>query len=234
MPRPLLPRSIGPVGLSSPVTVPQLPPRARDGGPTALFCLAQATPPPASRWVALTHPRWGRGEGWDPLGSSAPDPSPQAPVQGRSGNSIMIFCSAQAWPVPAYRVRPSYGWAEAVSTAKVEPPQLVQTFSEQTLQPGPAVHLKCTAAGDPTPEITWQLDSNRVTNSDSTGGALVVVQVIGQFVGAGGEVVSHLNITAIETNDGGLYSCIAASSVGSVRHDARINVYGLPYIRWVG
>lgn len=54
---------------------------------------------------------------------------------------------------------------------------------------------------------------------------------IGQYVSASGEVVSHLNISAIQTNDGGLYACVAASTVGSVRHSARLNVYGLPYIR---
>lgn len=46
-----------------------------------------------------------------------------------------------------------------------------------------------------------------------------------------GEVVSYLNISAVDTIDGGLYACIASSTVGSVRHAARLNVYGLPYIR---
>ena len=54
---------------------------------------------------------------------------------------------------------------------------------------------------------------------------------VGQYVTVNGEVVSHLNISSIHTNDGGLYSCIASSTVGSVRHSARLNVYGLPYIR---
>ena len=54
---------------------------------------------------------------------------------------------------------------------------------------------------------------------------------VGQYVTVNGEVVSHLNISAIHTNDGGLYACVASSTVGSVRHAARLNVYGLPYIR---
>lgn len=46
-----------------------------------------------------------------------------------------------------------------------------------------------------------------------------------------GDVVSHLNISSIHTNDGGLYKCIASSKVGSAEHAAKLNVYGLPFIR---
>lgn len=38
------------------------------------------------------------------------------------------------------------------------PPVLLYSFIEQTLQPGPAVSLKCSATGNPTPEVTWTLD----------------------------------------------------------------------------
>ena len=38
------------------------------------------------------------------------------------------------------------------------PPVLLYSFIEQTLQPGPAVSLKCSATGNPTPEVTWKLD----------------------------------------------------------------------------
>lgn len=54
---------------------------------------------------------------------------------------------------------------------------------------------------------------------------------VGQYVTVNGEVVSHLNISGVLTNDGGQYACVASSTVGSVRHAARLNVYGLPYIR---
>lgn len=48
----------------------------------------------------------------------------------------------------------------------VEPPQLTNTFKASTLQPGPSVYLKCVAAGNPTPEITWELDGTRLSNSE--------------------------------------------------------------------
>lgn len=38
------------------------------------------------------------------------------------------------------------------------PPILLYSFIEQTLQPGPAVSLKCSAAGNPTPQVLWTLD----------------------------------------------------------------------------
>jgi hypothetical protein len=54
---------------------------------------------------------------------------------------------------------------------------------------------------------------------------------VGQYVTVNGDVVSHLNISSIHTNDGGLYKCIASSKVGSAEHSAKLNVYGLPFIR---
>lgn len=37
-------------------------------------------------------------------------------------------------------------------------PELIYWFSEQTLQPGPTVSLKCVATGNPPPQFTWTLD----------------------------------------------------------------------------
>lgn len=45
-------------------------------------------------------------------------------------------------------------------------PELVYWFSEQTLQPGPSVSLKCVAMGHPPPQFTWLLDGFPIpTNS---------------------------------------------------------------------
>lgn len=37
-------------------------------------------------------------------------------------------------------------------------PQMVHTFNEQTLVPGPFVTLRCSAVGNPAPDISWLLD----------------------------------------------------------------------------
>jgi len=45
-------------------------------------------------------------------------------------------------------------------------PVLLYRFSEQTLQPGPSVSLKCVAKGNPPPRITWLLDGFPMEQND--------------------------------------------------------------------
>lgn len=54
---------------------------------------------------------------------------------------------------------------------------------------------------------------------------------IGQFVDLSGDVISHLNISHVRTEDGGLYKCRAANNIGEVWHMARLNIFGPPYVR---
>ncbi|XP_049867725.1 Down syndrome cell adhesion molecule-like protein Dscam2 isoform X8 [Pectinophora gossypiella] len=113
--------------------------------------------------------------------------------------------------------------AELKLGGRFEPPQIRHSFGEQTLRSGPSLRLKCVASGNPTPDIAWLLDGEKLTSGERL--------QIGQFVTAEGNVESHLNISSVHTNDGGLYSCIASSKVGSASHSSRVNVYGLPYVR---
>ncbi|XP_046465971.1 dscam family member AbsCAM isoform X1 [Neodiprion pinetum] len=117
----------------------------------------------------------------------------------------------------------------AQATAELQlgdaPPVLLYSFIEQTLQPGPAVSLKCSAAGNPTPQVAWALDGFPLpTNGRS---------VIGQYVTVHGDVISHVNISHVMVEDGGEYSCTAENRAGKTTHAARLNVYGLPYIRMI-
>ncbi|KPI92826.1 Down syndrome cell adhesion molecule-like protein CG42256 [Papilio xuthus] len=113
--------------------------------------------------------------------------------------------------------------AELKLGGRFEPPQIRHNFGEQTLRSGPPLRLRCVASGNPTPDIAWLLDGEKLSSGDRL--------QIGQFVTADGNVESNLNISSVHTNDGGLYSCIASSKVGSASHAARVNVYGLPYVR---
>uniref|UniRef100_A0A336KS01 CSON014681 protein n=1 Tax=Culicoides sonorensis TaxID=179676 RepID=A0A336KS01_CULSO len=105
----------------------------------------------------------------------------------------------------------------------VDPPVIKEAFTEETLHPGPSVFLRCIAHGNPTPEISWELDGKKISNNER--------YQVGQYVTVNGAVVSYLNITSVHTNDGGLYKCTASSKVGTVSHEAKLNIYGLPFIR---
>uniref|UniRef100_A0A1B0CC48 Ig-like domain-containing protein n=1 Tax=Lutzomyia longipalpis TaxID=7200 RepID=A0A1B0CC48_LUTLO len=102
-------------------------------------------------------------------------------------------------------------------------PHLTYKFIEQTMQPGPSVSLKCSATGNPTPQISWSLDGFPLPSNDRL--------MIGQYVTIFGDVISHVNISAVKSEDGGEYECAAKSISGSTSHSARLNVYGMPYIR---
>ncbi|XP_045464508.1 Down syndrome cell adhesion molecule-like protein Dscam2 isoform X3 [Harmonia axyridis] len=105
------------------------------------------------------------------------------------------------------------------------PPMLIYSFIEQTLQPGPAVSLKCSASGNPTPEISWSLDGFQLPSHGRF--------VIGQYVTVHGDVISHVNISHVMVEDGGEYTCTAKNRAGTSSHSARLNVYGMPYIRLI-
>lgn len=55
--------------------------------------------------------------------------------------------------------------------------------------------------------------------------------VIGQYVTVHGSVISHVNISSVNVEDGGEYRCTAKNRVGSISHSARLNIYGLPLVR---
>ncbi|XP_046991962.1 Down syndrome cell adhesion molecule-like protein Dscam2 [Schistocerca americana] len=105
-------------------------------------------------------------------------------------------------------------------------PELQSTFIEQALSPGPPVSLRCSAAGSPPPQFTWLLDGRPLTAA-----RLGHRYTIGQYVDQAGDVISHVNISSVRVQDGGLYTCSAANSMGTVFYEARLNIYGPPYVR---
>ena len=97
-------------------------------------------------------------------------------------------------------------------------PQLLYKFIRQTLAPGPHVSLKCIATGNPTPHISWNLDGFPLPQGDRF--------VIGQYMTLHGDVISHVNISNVQVEDGGIYQCVASNRVGDARHSADMRVYG--------
>ncbi|KAL4705617.1 hypothetical protein ACJJTC_018739 [Scirpophaga incertulas] len=108
-------------------------------------------------------------------------------------------------------------------------PELQYTFIEQVLRPGQVVTLKCSAAGSPSPHFSWLLDGQPL-NTIARGHRYSVEQ----FATKTNDVVSYLNISAVRSEDGGLYTCRAANSLGEITHTSRLNIYGPPYVRSIG
>lgn len=105
-------------------------------------------------------------------------------------------------------------------------PHLVHTFNEQTLIPGPSVTLRCSATGNPLPDITWFLDRQPLLSSSSRVMQNQQRQQQAQ-TGGGGETTGYLNITSVQIEDGGEYTCVARNLAGEAKHSARLNVYGI-------
>ncbi|XP_049878899.1 Down syndrome cell adhesion molecule-like protein Dscam2 [Pectinophora gossypiella] len=108
-------------------------------------------------------------------------------------------------------------------------PELQYTFIEQVLRAGQVVTLKCSASGSPAPHFSWMLDGQPL-NAMARGHRYSVEQ----FTTKNNDVVSYLNISAVRSEDGGLYTCRAANSLGEVAHTSRLNIYGPPYVRSIG
>ena len=50
--------------------------------------------------------------------------------------------------------------------------------------------------------------------------------MIGQYVTVAGDVISHVNISRVAVEDGGVYECAAENRVGRTTHSAPLRVYG--------
>ncbi|XP_055691014.1 cell adhesion molecule Dscam2 isoform X2 [Lutzomyia longipalpis] len=153
----------------------------------------------------------------------------QLPSSGRIGDTLLVTAVGREDKGMYQCVvrRPEGDTFQAAAELQLgdAPPVLLYSFIEQTLQPGPAVSLKCSAAGNPTPQVTWTLDGFALP----TNGRFL----IGQYVTVHGDVISHVNISHVMVEDGGEYSCIAENRAGKISHSARLNIYGLPYIRLI-
>ena len=53
--------------------------------------------------------------------------------------------------------------------------------------------------------------------------------LIGQYVTVHGDVISHVNISRVAVEDGGVYVCVVKNRAGVDQHSARLNIYGKPY-----
>ncbi|XP_067138807.1 cell adhesion molecule Dscam1-like isoform X1 [Centruroides vittatus] len=104
-----------------------------------------------------------------------------------------------------------------------ESPRIILKFEEDTYNPGDHISLRCSAAGNPLPQITWFTYGIPVQDT----GRLRV----GDYVSRDGIVISYVNISATEIADGGIYECKATNDYGTDSHSATVYIRGPPYIK---
>ncbi|XP_074599445.1 cell adhesion molecule Dscam1-like isoform X2 [Brevipalpus obovatus] len=102
-------------------------------------------------------------------------------------------------------------------------PRFGAVFSEQVGVIGNQLSLKCLAFGQPSPSIRWQIDGTKVSNGHRHN--------VGYLTTDGKGYVSHLNISSLTIQDAGNYECIASNLVGTISHQARIDIIGNPGIK---
>ncbi|XP_054713433.1 cell adhesion molecule Dscam2-like [Uloborus diversus] len=102
-------------------------------------------------------------------------------------------------------------------------PTFIFTFPELATHPGSSISLKCSASGNPLPQITWLVDGYSIPEAYHIR--------VGDYVSDERTVNSYVNITSVTVEDGGTYHCIAQNGVRMIDHAARLNIFGPPYIR---
>nr|XP_042901562.1 Down syndrome cell adhesion molecule-like protein Dscam2 isoform X1 [Parasteatoda tepidariorum] len=102
-------------------------------------------------------------------------------------------------------------------------PVFTFAFSEQAVYPGSSVSLKCSASGNPLPQVTWLVDGMPIPEAYHIR--------VGDYVSDERTVNSYVNISSITVEDGGSYQCLAQNGVKLIEHSKRLNVYGPPFIR---
>uniref|UniRef100_H2RTA1 Cell adhesion molecule DSCAM n=1 Tax=Takifugu rubripes TaxID=31033 RepID=H2RTA1_TAKRU len=102
-------------------------------------------------------------------------------------------------------------------------PKILSSFSEKVVNPNEPVFLVCNVKGTPPPRCSWSLDDDPVIKDSH--------HHLGHYETHEGHVVSQLNVTHTQVQDGGQYRCTCSNSAGVVHHQARINVRGRASIR---
>lgn len=123
-----------------------------------------------------------------------------------------------------------------------EVPEFKDTFHGRSLYPGSSLNLKCSSRGSPLPQIRWyrydqvldhdplSMIHHRIRSGSGGGGGYRIAD----YVDEEGSIISHLNVSSIMVEDGGLYTCEAINEVSAKKHSALIQVFGPPLVHSIG
>lgn len=109
--------------------------------------------------------------------------------------------------------------------ATEERPELRERFYSKNFNPGSVITLKCSASGSPLPLIRW-FHYNKLLSESS----YLYRKPVIDYTSSKGLVTSYLNITNINIEDGGIYSCEAVNELGISKHFAFIHILGPPFV----
>lgn len=104
-----------------------------------------------------------------------------------------------------------------------DPPRFRDTFKSQVIEQRQDASLLCSARANPLPEITWQVDERPVPESGRVR--------FGDFVTKDNLVVSYVNISSAQVQDGGVYKCTADNGQARAEHEARLSVVGPVHVK---
>ncbi|CAL8129128.1 unnamed protein product [Orchesella dallaii] len=132
----------------------------------------------------------------------------------------------------------SESWNSYVASSsivfKASAPEMVQTFISQTLQPDPFITLKCSAIGNPIPKISWFIDDATVLSETKDYNQFWPSYQkisVSSYTLHNSEIVSHLNISQLQTENSGVYRCDASNLIGNTFHASRLNVFGPIFVK---
>ncbi|XP_015790399.1 Down syndrome cell adhesion molecule-like protein Dscam2 isoform X2 [Tetranychus urticae] len=106
-----------------------------------------------------------------------------------------------------------------------EAPTIREKFYSQSLNPGSPVSLKCSSTGSPLPKIRWYHYAKPLSHTSYRN-----KKRVSHFENGSDLFISWLNITSIDPEDGGLYTCEAFNEIGIARSSASIQVTGPPFV----
>ena len=101
----------------------------------------------------------------------------------------------------------------------VEPPQIVITSDNVTVDAGNTVLFACVGYGTPDPDITWTRGGNQLTNDSR-------IIIYEKLLTEGGVTYAQsiLQLCSAEVTDAGLYSCNMSNMLGNTSSNFELNV----------
>ncbi|CAB4068858.1 ROBO2 [Lepeophtheirus salmonis] len=117
-----------------------------------------------------------------------------------------------------------YDWFPVLSSSSQSPP-LILSHPESTIVPkNDPVTLRCDTSGDPLPEIIWRRNGRKVTTAaDDHRSRRVLLP--------NGSLFFLRTVHSRKETDGGIYSCVARNTLGSVEsRNASLTIAGEEHI----